>query len=427
MAAQNLLSLLGIPAFLLLAWVCSGVHKRINWRLLSWGIGLQMLVGLFVFRSPFGQQVFTAINNAFVRVIEAANAGPEFVLGPLALSPGNEGSLGFILITQALPLIIVFSGLISLLYHAGLMQWIIKLFARIFSRLMGISGAESLSSASNIFVGIESTLTVKPHLQKMTDSELCAVLTVCMATVASNVIAAYHMILSVEFPSITGHLVSASILSAPAALVISKLILPETGVPETLGRNIQPYYEKEKNLFCAIITGANNGVQLLIGIASLLIAVVGLLYIFNMLLAGIGSLTGMDTPLTLERILGTLFRPVVWLMGIPWEECGTAGQLIGQRLILTEVPGYIGLKDAIASQAISPRTAVITAYALCGFAHIPSMAIFVGGVAALVPDRRSDLARIAPRALLAANLACLMTGCIAGIFSADSSVLLGLQ
>ncbi len=425
MTELNLLSLLGIPVFMLVAWGCSNAHRRINWRLLLWGVGLQLLVGLFVFRSSMGQKVFAAINHAFVRVIEAASSGPEFVLGPLALPPGREGSLGFILIAQALPLVIVFSGLISLLYQVGVLQWIVKLFARIFTRLLGISGAESLSCASNLFVGIESTLVVKPHLKKMTESELCTILTVCMATVSSSMIATYHMILSSEFPSITGHLVSASILSAPAALVCSKLICPETGIPETMGREIQPYSEKEENFFSALIVGANNGVQLVIGIAALLIAVIGLLAIFNMLLGGIGSLAGMETALTLESVFGHLFRPVAWLMGIPWDESAIAGQLVGQRLILTELPSYIGLKDAVAAQTISPRSGIITAYALCGFAHIPSMAIFVGGMAALVPSRRADLARIAPRALLAANLACLMTGCIAGLFAADSSVLFG--
>jgi CNT family concentrative nucleoside transporter len=427
MTAQNLLSLLGLPVFVLAAWACSSAHKRINLRLLFWGIGLQLLIGLLVFRVPAGQALFTYVNNGFVQVIDAANAGPAFVLGPLALPPGQEGSIGFILLTQALPLIIVFSGLIAVLYHIGLMQRIVKLFARVFTRLMGISGAESLCSASNIFVGIESTLTVKPHLKNMTASEFCTVLTVCMATVASNVMASYHMILSAEFPSITGHLVSASILSAPAALVLSKLVLPETGEPETLGRNVQPFFEKEENLFSALMGGAGHGVQLVVGIASLLIAVVGLLCIVNLLLGGLGALAGLDTRLSLEGGLGVAFRPVVWLMGIPWDECAVAGQLVGQRIILTEVPGYIGLKEAIASGAVSPRTAVITAYALCGFAHIPSMAIFAGGLAALVPERRADLARVAPRALLAANLACLMTGCIAGLFAGDSALLPGLD
>ena len=427
MTVQSILSLLGILAFLLLAWVCSTNRKCINWRLMLVGVVLMLVLGFFIFNVPAGRSFFAGVNTVFGKVIEAANYGPAFVLGPLASSPGEDGSIGFILLTQVLPLIIVFSALISLLYQLGFMQKVVSLFARIFTKVLGISGAESLSSVSNIFVGVESALTVRPYLRKMTDSELCTVLTVCMATVASNIIASYHIMLSDEFPSITGHLVSASLLSAPAALMVSKLLLPETAVPETLGMHVKAHFEKEDNLFSAVIAGANSGLKLMLGIASLLIAVVGLLYIVNMLLEGAGVCVGLETPLTLQAILGYVFRPIVWLMGIEWSDCELAGQLIGQRLIVTEIPGYLGLKDAMAAGTISPRSSVIIAYALCGFAHIPSMSIFVGGIAALVPERRSDLARVAPRALLGANLACLMTGCIAGVFAGESMVVLGIQ
>jgi len=416
-----IISLSGIPVFLIIAWLCSANRKCINWRLLGWGTAVQLLLGVFIFNIPAGRRVFEAVNSGFGKLIEAANEGPLFVLGPLAKGPGQDGSIGFILLTQVLPLIIVFSALIAVLYQLGVMQKIILLFSKFFSRFFGLSGAESLSSAGSIFMGIESTLAVRPYLKNMTQSELCTVLSVCMATVASNVIASYHIMLCDEFPSITGHLVSASLLSAPAALMISKLLLPETAVPETLGKDVKAHYEKESGIFAAIITGAGTGLKLLAGIASLLIAVVGLLYIVNMLLQGAGSLFGMSTPLSLELILGYIFRPVVWLTGVPWGECATAGELVGQRLILTEIPGYLGLKEAMASGAISPRSAVIVAYTLCGFAHIPSLAIFTGGISALVPERRSDIARVAPRALLAANLACLLTGCVAGLFAGNSA------
>lgn len=427
MISTRIISLFGIFAFLFLSWLLSTDRKCVNWRLLGCGVAMQLALGFFIFNVPAGRGFFEGVNTGFGHLVEAANHGPEFVLGALAKSPGEDGSIGFVLLTQALPLIIVFSALIAVLYQLGIMQKIINVFAKVFTKVLGISGAESLSSASNMFVGVESALTIKPYLKKMTSSELCTILTVCMATVASNVIAAYHIMLSAEFPSITGHLVSASLLSAPAALMTSKLLLPETEVPETLGTNVQVKYEKEDGLFNAIISGANSGLQLLMGIASLLIAVVGLLYILNMLLEGAGDLFGMTTPLSLQLILGYIFQPFVWLTGIPWNECELVGQLVGQRLILTEIPGYLALNDAMSTGAVSPRSAVIVAYTLCGFAHIPSMSIFVGGIAALVPERRSDLARVAPRALLAANLACLLTGCIAGLFASDLPSVLGLK
>lgn len=268
MDIYNLVSFAGIFILIGFAWVLSADKRNMNWRVIGWGIGLQILIAVFIFIVPAGAKLFLVVNDVVVKILDSASAGAKFVFGRLALAPGQvsetgEESLGFILAFQAFPTIIFFSALIAILYYFKIMPLIIRAFAYVFTKLMGISGAESLVAASNIFVGIESTLTVKPHLAKMTRSELCTILTAGMATVASNVLALYVFSLKTVFPTIAGHLVSASLLSAPAALAMSKIILPEGEKPETLGVHVKPFYEKEKSLFEAIINGANAGVKMI--------------------------------------------------------------------------------------------------------------------------------------------------------------------
>ena len=270
MDIYNLVSFLGIFVLTGFAWLLSADRKNMNWRVIGWGIGLQLLVAWFIFVVPSGSKLFLIVNDVVVKVLDSASAGAKFVFGPLALAPGQIGeaeekSLGFILAFQAFPTIIFFSALIGILYYFGVMPLIIRGFAYVFTRLMRVSGAESLVTASNIFVGIESTLTVKPYLSRTTSSEVCTILTAGMASVASNVLALYVFSLIRQFPTIAGHLVSASLLSAPAALLMSKIILPEGEKPETLGVHVQPFYEKEKSLFEAIINGANAGAQMIVG------------------------------------------------------------------------------------------------------------------------------------------------------------------
>jgi CNT family concentrative nucleoside transporter len=293
---------------------------------------------------------------------------------------------------------------------------------------MRISGAESLCVASNIFVGVESALTIRPHLPQMTRSELCTVLTAGMATIASNVLALYVFILRAQFPTIAGHLISASILSAPAAIVIAKVLVPEEEIPKTLGLSVQPHYVRESNLFEAIITGANAGVRVIVGIAALLLAVLGLIALLDMLVAAAGDKLNvlMQTNLdwTLKGLLGYLFYPLTLIMGVPLQDAATVARIVGERTVATEVAGYQDLALAISKGTLTdPRSIVITTYALCGFAHFASMAIFVGGTAALAPERTGALSQIAVRALVAATLACLMTGCIAGVFCTGGSIL----
>ena len=435
MDVYNLVSFAGIFVLVGFAWLLSADKKNMNWRVIGWGIGLQILIALFIFVVPAGSRVFLVVNDIVVNILDSASAGAKFVFGPLAIPPGQtsetgEKSLGFILAFQAFPTIIFFSALIAILYYFGIMPLIIRGFAYVFTKLMRISGAESLVAASNIFVGIESSLTVKPYLSRMTGSEICTILTAGMATVASNVLALYVFSLEPQFPKIAGHLVSASLLSAPAALVMSKIIFPESESPETLGIHVRPFYEKEKSLFEAIINGANAGVKMIVGIVALLIAVLGLVALIDLFLSTLGTkVLGLETELSLKTIFGYIFYPFTIILGVPASDAGVISKIIGERVIVTEVVAYKDLAAALAENSLQypQRSAVVTTYALCGFAHLASMAIFVGGVSALASDRTRDIARVALRALLAATLACLLTGCIAGTFytEAKASILFG--
>ncbi len=431
----NLISFLGIFFFIGFAWLFSSNKKNINWKVILWGISLQMIFALFIFLVPAGAKVFLVVNDFVVRILDSASAGSRFVFGRLALPPGavsetGESSLGFFLAFQAFPTIVFFSALMSILYFYRIMPQIIRGFAFIFTRLMRLSGAESLSAASNIFVGIESTLTIKPHLKEMTRSELCTVLTAGMATVASNVLAVYVFSLKEQFPTIAGHLISASFLSAPAALIMSKIIVPEDEEPGTLGIHVSPHYEKEHTLFEAIINGAQAGVKLIVGIVALLIAVLGLVALADLLLIGFGekvnALAGIRIDWSLKGLLGYVFYPFTLLTGVPPSDAGVVAKIIGERVIVTELTAYQDLAIVLEKDLLHhPRSAVIATYALCGFAHVASMAIFIGGIAALIPDRTKVLSQIGFRALFAATLACLMTACIAGTFFMEESLLLG--
>ena len=431
----RLVSFFGIFILMTCAWALSVNRKVINWRIVLWGVGLQMLFALFVFVVPAGSKVFLVINDVVVSVLDSATAGTKFLFGRLALSPGTrnefgEESLGFILAFQALPTIVFFASLMGLLYYVGFMPRLIGLFSKLFTRLMRISGAESLCAASNIFVGIESSTTIRPYLERMTASELCTILTAGMATVASSVLALYVFILQKDFPTIAGHLVSASILSAPAAIVMSKLLLPETGRPVTLGIDVSPHYERESTFMEAIINGANAGVKLVVGVAALLLALLGITALLDLFCnyagGGVNSITGLQMDWSLKGMLGYALYPFTLVIGVPLSDAWAVAELIGERVILTEVKSYQDLAGLLATQSIQyPRSAVIATYALCGFAHIPSLAIFMGGVAALAPSRTADLSRVGFRALLAATLACLMTAAVAGTFATGGSILLG--
>jgi len=307
---------------------------------------------------------------------------------------------------------------------------IIRGFSHVFTRLMRISGAESLCASSNIFVGVESALVIKPHLKDMTRSELATILSAGMGTIGSTVLALYVFYLQGELPTIAGHLVSASFLSAPAAVIMAKLIVPETETPKTLGVQVKPHYEKDDNLIMSVINGANSGLKLLFGIASLLIAFLGIVALIDLILrwggGQLNSLLGLDFQWSLKSILGYVFYPFALILGVPPADAVEVARLLGERSVVTEVYSYQHLSELLAAgEIVHSRSAVIASYALCGFAHIASLAIFVGGISALAPSRIKDLSRLGLRALLAATLACLMTGAIAGVFATPGSILLG--
>ncbi len=431
----NLVSFFGFFIIIVFAWLLSANRKVINWRVIGWGIGLQFLFALFIFLLPAGAKIFLVINDAVIKVLDSATAGTKFLFGRLALPPGTsneagESSLGFFLAFQALPTIIFFASLVAVLYYSGIMTRLIRIFAYVFTKLMRISGAESLCVSSNIFVGIESALTIRPYLKAMTRSELCTILTSGMATVSSSMLAVYIFMLKNEFPTIAGHLVSASILSAPAAIVMSKVLYPETETPVTLGEHVKPSFDKENNVFEAIINGANAGVRLTVGIVALLLAFLGLValtdQIFGLIGSPVNNLFGIHVDWSLKGMLTYLFYPLTFIIGVPAHDVSAIARIIGERTIVTEVTAFQDLSQVMRTGTlISPRSAVIATYALTGFAHVASLAIFVGGIAALVPERLNDLSKLGLRALLAATLACLMTAAVAGVFFTQHSILLG--
>lgn len=435
MDIYNFVSLLGIFLLIGFAWLISTDRKNMNWRVIVWGLVFEILIALFVFVIPAGTKIFLFFNEGVMKILDSASAGTRFVFGRLALSPGQinenqETSLGFILAFQGFPTIIFFSSIISILYFFKIMPAIIRGFAYFFTKLMRVSGAESLVTASNIFLGIESNLVIKPHLAEMTASELCTVLTAGMATVASNILALYVFNLKAYFPTIAGHLISASLLSAPAALIMAKIIVPEKDTPKTLGMHIHPYYERERSFFEAVINGANAGLGMIVRIIALLIAVLGLVSLLDLALSFLGakanSLFCLHIDWSLKGLLGYLFYPFTLILGIPVSDAGIISKIIAERVIVTEVVSYQDLAAVLAKNLLQhPRSAVIATYALCGFSHLASMAIFVGGVSALAPNRTHDISRVALRALVAATLACFLTACFAGVFFTKNSILFG--
>ncbi len=424
---NHLISLAGFFVFAAIAWLCSANRRKVDWRTVGWGIGLQFLIGLLVFKLPGSRQAFLWLNDGVLALLDAAKAGSDFLLGPLSTGKTQEGTpLGFILAFQALPIAIFFSAFAAALYHFGILQFIVRLFAKLFHRTMGISGAESLSSAANIFVGVESALVVRPYIEKMTRSELLTVLSTGMATAASTTLGLYVILLGKSFPQIAGHLMSASVIAIPAAIVMAKLLLPETETPETAS-SIPKEEETPhaRNLMSAIIEGSMDGMRLAAGIAALLVAGLGMVALLDKFVGWPSRWLGLSEPLSIVKILGWVFYPLAALLGIARADIAEAGRLLGERVLLTEVVSYQELSVMIANgQITDPRTVVILTYALCGFTHVASIAIFVGGTAALAPSRRDDLAALGFRALLAATLATLMTGAIAGIFSDGNGVLM---
>ncbi len=425
MTVLHLSSLLGWVVLCALAWVLGGMRRPVQWRAVLGASAVAFVMGALVFLVPATQVALVWVNDAVVALLAASTRGAEFLFGPLALNPGQETgagepSVGFVLAAQVLPAVVFFSAFMGLLHHFGIIDPIVRGFARLFHCTLQLSGAESLASAVHLFFGVETAAAVRPYLGRMTRSELNTVLTTNLATAASTTLAIYVVFLQGQFPRIAGHLLSASVLSIPCAVVVSKLMLPEHDAPETLGKVPDLHLaERQPNAMAALATGANDGLKIAAGIAAILVAVLGLVGVVDALLAA-------ATGSTLTGVLGVVFRPLAWLLGIESGDVAQAGQLLGQRLLLTEVVSYQQLGSLAAEQALSERSLLVLSYALCGFAHLAGVGIAIGGFGAVAPDRLGDLTALTGRCLAAATLATLLTGCIAGIFFTGRASVLGL-
>jgi CNT family concentrative nucleoside transporter len=426
---ERVLSFVGLFGLVALAWLMSTDRRAVKWRPVVWGIALQLGLAVVILVPDAGQALFQGVDVGVRRLLSFSEAGSDFVfqtIEPHEITVIHEGAretatyIGRIsppvktLAFWILPTVVFFSALMALLYHYGLMQWLVALFGRVMQRTMGTSGAESLSAAANIFVGqTEAPLVVRPFVEHMTRSELNAVMVGGFATIAGGVMAIYVGVLG-HIPGIAGHLVTASLMSAPAALAIAKLMVPETEIPRTMGKTDLRLERLDVNGIDALARGTLEGLQLALNIGAMLLVFVAVIAMVNAILGFFGSLVGLT--LTLQGVFGWVFSPLALLMGIPWSEARTVGTLLGEKLVLTELIAYLHLGELQGTaQALSPRSAIITSYALCGFANFASIGIQLGGIGGMAPSRRHDLARLGLRAMIGGTLAAMMTGAVAGI------------
>jgi len=399
--------LLGLAAILGVAWLFSVRRKAIRPSLLMWGLGLQFLFAFLVLKTPAGR-AFELATQAVNALLQYAEKGSQFVFGPLGV---KDGALGVVFAFQVLPIVIFIASLFSVLYYLGIMQVFVRGMARLMQRVMGASGAESTNVAASIFMGqTEAPLTIRPFLPGLTQSELFTVMTSGMAHVSGAVMAAYVVIAHVEIK----HLLTAVIMTAPATILLAKMLMPEIERPATLGK-VDIHIERPGvNLIDAAARGAGEGLHLALNIGAMLIAFIALIALANGLLGWLHGLPGMSwLPPSLERIFGVVFAPVAWLLGVSWKDAQTVGNLLGTRLVLNEFVAFTQL-GPLKSQ-LDPRSFTIATYALCGFANFSSIAIQIGGIGALAPNRKSDLARLGLKAVAAGTMANFMSACIAGI------------
>ncbi len=397
--------IIGVVVLLGIAYGMSNNRGAISKRIVLWGLGLQLFFALFILKTPIGQPFFSAVDRIFKKLLSFSDAGSDLLFKSYSTGVVEGPLLNFAF--RILPTIIFFSSLMAVLYHLGIMQWVIRWIAAAVQKTMGTSGSETLSVSANIFVGqTESPLMIRPFINQMTMSELMAVMTGGFATVAGGVMAIYVAMLS-DIPGIAGHLMAASIMSAPAALVMAKIIFPETEESETLGDLRIKIERQDDNVIEALSRGATDGVKLAVNVGAMLVAFVAFVAMIN------GMLGLVD--LTIQQILGWFFQPLAWAMGAPWSEAGILGQLMGEKIVLTELIAYADLSQLRAEDAISDRTAIIASYALCGFANFASIGIQLGGIGGIAPKRRKDLAKIGMKAMIAGALASWLTATLAGI------------
>lgn len=425
--AERLIGVLGIAVMIGLAVLMSYDRRRINWRLVASGLGLQVVFGVLVLKTTAGRAVFETLGGWITALLGFQEQGARFVFGNLVDHSvpvtGAEGGVGLVANTGAffafnvLPTIIFFSALMSVLYYLGVMQMIVKGLAWGMQKTLRTSGAETLSASGNIFLGqTEAPLLIKPFVGTMTRSELNTVMVGGFATVAGGVLAAYVGMLSGMLPGIASHLLAASVMNAPAGLYLSKILLPETETPLTAGTlPLGAEGQTESSVIEAAANGAGQGVQLAINVAAMLMAFIALIALLNAGLGWIGGMVGVES-LSLQTILGTLLRPLAWVMGVPWQDTAYVGGLIGLKTSLNEFVAYAQFAgDLGAGTALNPRSAVILTYALLGFANFSSIGIQIGGIGGLAPERRGEIASLGLRAMVAGNLAAFISACLAGM------------
>ena len=455
---QRAISGIGLFVMIGLGWLISAQRDRFPWRIVGFGVGLQLLFGVLVLKTPFGLAFFSFLNDVVTQLLRFTDEGSRFLFGAYLDSE-------FTVALNVLPTIIFFSSLMAVLYHLGVMQWLVRGVAWVMQRTLRTSGAETLSAAANIFVGqTEAPLVVKPYVAKMTQSELMAVMTGGFATVAGGVLAAYVGMLHGFFPDIAGHLIAASVMSAPASLLIAKVIVPETEVSETAGTLEMSTERPHANVIDAAAGGAGDGMKLALNVGAMLLAFLALVAMVNYVVAlpsllhnqlvwddvlaalrgagavvpeGCASPTGASgyqscidrvmwsgviegdhmswTPWSLQRVLGYLFWPIAFVMGVPPDDCAAVAALLGEKMILNEFVAYVHLAGQMGETGLSHRAIVISTYALCGFANLGSIAIQIGGIGGIAPSRRAELAKLGVRAMLAGTLAAFMTACVAGL------------
>lgn len=407
-------SFLGIIVLLFIAFLFSSNKRAINVRTVLGALALQVAIGALVLYVPAGRDALNAMATGVSKVISYGNEGISFLFGGLVSDKMFEvfGGGGFVFAFRVLPVIIFFSALISLLYYIGVMQWVIRILGGLLQKALGTSKAESMSAAANIFVGqTEAPLVVKPYISKMTESELFAIMAGGLASIAGSVMAGYA---GMGVP--LTYLIAASFMAAPAGLLFAKIMVPQT---EKFRDELEAVdLEKPANILDAAASGASSGMQLALNVGAMLIAFVALIALVNGILGGIGGWFGYDT-LNLGKIFGWVFKPLAWVIGVPWEEAEIAGQMIGLKLAVNEFVGYLEFAKYLAPEStvhLTDKTVAIITFALCGFANFSSIAILIGGIGAMAPSRRGDIARLGIKAVIAGSLANLMSATIAGLF-----------
>jgi len=421
-----LFGLFGLATLIGIAWLFSNNRRAVNWRLVLTGIALQIGFAALVLRVPGGREVFNLLGNGFVKLLAYVTEGSRFIFGSLM----DAETYGFIFAFQVLPTIIFFAALMGVLYHLGVMQAVVRVMALAITKVMKVSGAETTSVCASVFIGqTEAPLTVRPYIGKMTESELMTMMIGGMAHIAGGVLAAYVGMLGAGDPVqqafYAKHLLAASIMAAPATMVLAKLLIPETGTPLTLGTVRMEIEKTSSNVIDAAASGAADGLRLALNIGAMLLAFIALIALIDGPLTWIGEITGLASllgqPTNLATLLGFVLAPLAWVIGVPWQDATVVGGLIGQKVVINEFVAYLQLAEIIKGNvegiALTDKGRLIATYALCGFANFSSIAIQIGGIGGLAPERRGDLARLGLRAVLGGSLATFMTATIAGVLT----------